>query len=162
MRRLMTINDFEEQVISEFKALPFEYLFLIKDKEVIDTVVSQWVKNQSYDDYLNYVTAVLSLKNEHLYIDNRRYCLDVSRSLLDEMIVSFAESFFYDEKSVYEWDIQPFTRGKAKGRVEPLNLRNFFTDIFDVSYDRIYVNNEGTLSRLYNITGDDKYLRGEI
>lgn len=169
-RNLMTTADFCSLVISNFTSLPLKSLFLLSDDD-IESICNQWIKNQSHLEYQQYMTAVLTLKDGNL-LHNGTYCFFVSRNLLDETIVSLAESFFYDDKFAsnsenpylsHEPNIgQPFTKGSFKNRIWKDDLLYYFQEVFDKIYERDYNGINNTLSYLYSLTGDKRYITGEL
>lgn len=153
---ILTKDEFFVYIRDSIVNLPLKEMFYVDDW-YIDRLITNWQTLKFESDYRKYIFGLLMLPKNLKQLDIDLMLWNVVRSLVDEMIVSLAEGFYYDEmESVIGETIyfEPFKR--YKGHEIDKQKVTYFLDILDTIYSRV---EEGfdTLSWIRSAV-DEEYL----
>ena len=157
---ILTKDEFFAYIRDSIVNLPLKEMFYVDDW-YIDRLITNWQTLKFESDYRKYIFGLLMLPKNLKQLDIDLMLWNVVRSLVDEMIVSLAEGFYYDEmESVIGETIyfEPFKR--YKGHEIDKQKVTYFLDILDTIYGRV---EEGfdTLSWIRSAVDED-YLLQEV
>lgn len=157
---ILTKDEFFAYIRDSIVNLPLKEMFYVDDW-YIDRLITNWQTLKFESDYRKYIFGLLMLPKNLKQLDIDLMLWNVVRSLVDEMIVSLAEGFYYDEmESVIGETIyfEPFKR--YKGHEIDKQKVTYFLDILDTIYGRV---DEGfdTLSWIRSAV-DEEYLLQEV
>ena len=157
---ILTKDEFFAYIRDSIVNLPLKEMFYVDDW-YIDRLITNWQTLKFESDYRKYIFGLLMLPKNLKQLDIDLMLWNVVRSLVDEMIVSLAEGFYYDEmESVIGETIyfEPFKR--YKGHEIDKQKVTYFLDILDTIYGRV---EEGfdTLSWIRSAV-DEEYLLQEV
>lgn len=154
---ILTKDEFFAYIRDSIVNLPLKEMFYVDDW-YIDRLITNWKTLKFESDYRKYIFGLLMLPKNLKQLDIDLMLWNVVRSLVDEMIVSLAEGFYYDEmESVIGETIyfEPFKR--YKGHEIDKQKVTYFLDILDTIYGRV---EEGfdTLSWIRSAVDEDYLL----
>lgn len=153
---ILSKDDFYNAVVDNLRNLPVQDIFRIEDL-YIDRLIESWTRVKFDEEYREYIFWLLMISDNVGKIDSDLYIWKVTRGLVDELVISLAEGFYYDDKMTIMGEIVPFTPYMNYINMNKDRLMYFF-DIVDTIYERYYVNTESTLEQLRKIMGKD-YLK---
>lgn len=153
---ILSRDDFHDAVVGNLCNLPLQEIFCIEDW-YIDRLIKSWTRVKFDEEYKKYIFGLLMVSDKVGKLDSELYMWKITRSLVDELIVSLAEGFYYDDKLSIIGENIPFTPYANYIDMDKDRLLYFF-DIVDTIYDRYYVNTESTLDQIRKIMGKD-YLK---
>ena len=153
---ILSKDDFYDAVIDNIRKLPLQDIFGI-DEWYIERLMEAWRRVKFEDEYKNYIFSLLTVPDKVVMLDSELYLWKKTRELVDELVISLAERFYYDDKISIIGETIPFDPYTGKKDIDKDKLLYFF-DIVDTIYERYYVNTESTLDQLRHIMGKD-YLK---
>nr|DAR03350.1 MAG TPA: hypothetical protein [Caudoviricetes sp.] len=153
---ILSRDDFYNAVVDNLRNLPVQDIFRIEDL-YIDRLIESWTRVKFDEEYREYIFWLLMISDNVGKIDSDLYIWKVTRGLVDELVISLAEGFYYDDKMTIMGETVPFTPYMNYINMNKDRLMYFF-DIVDTIYERYYVNTESTLEQLRKIMGKD-YLK---
>ena len=153
---ILSKDDFYDAVIDNIRKLPLQDIFGI-DEWYIERLMEGWRRVKFEDEYKNYIFGLLMVPDKVVMLDSELYLWKKTRELVDELVISLAEGFYYDDKISIIWETIPFDPYTGQKDIDKDKLLYFF-DIIDTIYERYYVNTESTLDQLRHIMGKD-YLK---
>lgn len=153
---ILSKDDFYNAVVDNLRNLPVQDIFRIEDL-YIDRLIESWTRVKFDEEYREYIFWLLMISDNVGKIDSDLYIWKVTRGLVDELVISLAEGFYYDDKMTIMGETVPFTPYMNYINMNKDRLMYFF-DIVDTIYERYYVNTESTLEQLRKIMGKD-YLK---
>lgn len=153
---ILSKDDFYNAVVDNLRNLPVQDIFRIEDL-YIDRLIESWTRVKFDEEYREYIFWLLMISDNIGKIDSDLYIWKVTRGLVDELVISLAEGFYYDDKMTIMGEAVPFTPYMNYINMNKDRLMYFF-DIVDTIYERYYVNTESTLEQLRKIMGKD-YLK---
>ena len=134
---ILTKDGFYTYIQDSIVNLPLKEMFYVDDW-YIDRLLTNWKAFKFESDYRKYIFGLLMLPKNLKQLDIDLMLWNVVRSLVDEMILSLAEGFYYDEmESVIGETIyfEPFK--KYKGHDIDNAKINYFLEILDTIYGRV-------------------------
>lgn len=134
---VLTKVDFDDYIVTSIRKLPLKELFFIDDW-YIDRLIKNWRQVYLDIEYRKYIAGLLTVPKEVMSVDIDLLLWFVVRKIVDELIISLAEGFYYDEmESVIGEKIhfEPFNHYKDFV-VEEYKI-SYFLDVLDTVYDRL-------------------------
>lgn len=134
---VLTKVDFDDYIVTSIRKLPLKELFFIDDW-YIDRLIKNWRQVYLDIEYRKYIAGLLTVPKEVMRVDIDLLLWFVVRKIVDELIISLAEGFYYDEmESVIGEKIhfEPFNH--YKGFVVEEYKISYFLDVLDTVYDRL-------------------------
>lgn len=153
---ILSKDDFYDAVIDNIRKLPLQNIFGI-DEWYIERLMEAWRRVKFEDEYKNYIFSLLMVPDKVVMLDSELYLWKKTRELVDELVISLAEGFYYDDKISIIGETIPFDPYTGQKDIDKDKLLYFF-DIVDTIYERYYVNTESTLEQIRHIMGKD-YLK---
>lgn len=153
---ILSKDDFYDAVIDNIRKLPLQDIFGI-DEWYIERLMEAWRRVKFEDEYKNYIFSLLMVPDKVVMLDSELYLWKKTRELVDELVISLAEGFYYHSKISIIGETIPFDPYTGQKDIDRDKLMYFF-DIVDTIYERYYVNTESTLDQLRHIIGKD-YLK---
>lgn len=153
---ILTKVEFDDYIVTSIRKLPLKELFFIDDW-YIDRLITNWRRTSLDSEYRNYIAGLLTVPKNVQILDINLLLWFVVRKIVDELIISLAEGFYYDEmESVIGEKIhfEPFNHHKD-AVVDEHKVR-YFLDVLDTVYDRIDKGHD-TLSWIREVV-DPNYL----
>ena len=153
---ILSKDDFYDAVIDNIRKLPLKDIFGI-DEWYIERLMQGWRMVKFEEEYKKYVFELLMISDKVGALNSELYMWKKTRELVDELVISLAEGFYYDDKISIIGETIPFDPYVDHMDMTKDKLRYFF-DIVDTIYERYYVNTESTLEQIRKIMGKD-YLK---
>lgn len=153
---ILTKIEFDDYIVTSIRKLPLKELFFIDDW-YINRLITNWRRTYLDSEYRKYIAGLLTVPKESMMLDIDLLLWFVVRKMVDELIVSLAEGFYYDEmESVIGEKIhfEPFNHHKD-AKVDDHKIR-YFLDVLDTVYDRVD-KGQDTLSWIREVV-DPNYL----
>ena len=93
---VLSKEEFYDTVVQNIQNLPLQEMFFI-DKWYIDRLIKNWTKLKFEEDYRRYIFGLLMVDDNTEKLDSELCLWNVSRNMVDELIATLAEGFYYDE-----------------------------------------------------------------
>ncbi|WP_455049641.1 hypothetical protein [Granulicatella adiacens] len=151
---VLTKIEFDDYIVTSIRKLPLKELFFIDDW-YIDRLITNWRRTYLDSEYRQYIAGLLTVPKDVKILDIDLLLWFVVRRIVDELIISLAEGFYYDEmESVIGERIhfEPFNHHKD-AVVDEHKVR-YFLDVLDTVYDRVDKGHD-TLSWIREVVNPD-------
>ncbi len=152
---ILSRDDFYDAVVGNLRNLPLQEIFCIEDW-YIDRLIKSWTRVKFDEEYKKYIFGLLMVSDKVGKLDSELCIWNITRSLVDELIICLAEGFYYDNFHTTIGEnlmIQPFERFPYE-TLDNEKIK-YFLDIIDTIYGRIDVGTWDTLTWLRNTLGED-------
>lgn len=152
---ILSRDDFYDAVVGNLRNLPLQEIFCIEDW-YIDRLIKSWTRVKFDEEYKKYIFGLLMVSDKVGKLDSELCIWNITRSLVDELIICLAEGFYYDNFQTTIGEnlmILPFERYPYPP-IDDGQIK-YFLDIIDTIYGRIDVGTWDTLTWLRNTLGDD-------
>lgn len=152
---ILSRDDFYDAVVGNLRSLPLKAIFCIEDW-YIDRLIKSWTRVKFDEEYKKYIFGLLMVSDKVGKLDSELCIWNVTRSLVDELIICLAEGFYYDNFQTTIGEnlmILPFERYPYPP-IDDEQIK-YFLDIIDTIYGRVEVGTWDTLTWLRNTLGDD-------
>ena len=93
---VLSKEEFYDTVVQNIRKLPLQELFFIDDW-YIGRLIRNWTKLKFEEDYRRYIFGLLMVSDNTEKLDSEICLWNISRNMVDELIASLAEGFYYDE-----------------------------------------------------------------
>lgn len=152
---VLSKEEFYDTVVQNIQNLPLKELFFIDDW-YIHRLIRNWTNLKFEEDYRRYIFGLLMVSDNTEKLDSELCLWNISRNMVDELIASLAEGFYYDEmESIMGENLwfEPFAHPKEHA-VDKEHIR-YFLDVIDTIYNRVDTNEWDTLTWLRYFLGED-------
>ena len=152
---VLSKEEFYDTVVQNIRKLPLKELFFIDDW-YIGRLIRNWTKLKFEEDYRRYIFGLLMVSDNTEKLDSELCLWNISRNMVDELITSLAEGFYYDEmESIMGENLwfEPFAHPKEYA-VDKEHIR-YFLDVIDTIYNRVDTNEWDTVTWLRYYLGED-------
>ena len=152
---VLSKEEFYDTVVQNIQNLPLKELFFIDDW-YIHRLIRNWTNLKFEEDYRRYIFGLLMVSDNTEKLDSELCLWNISRNMVDELIASLAEGFYYDEmESIMGENLwfEPFAHPKEHA-VDKEHIR-YFLDVIDTIYNRVDTNDWDTLTWLRYYLGED-------
>lgn len=158
---ILSSNDFKNQIIANIRSMDLQNIFMIEDF-YIDRLITSWCENKAQEDYKSYLNMMMTIPENLEFIDLDGLLFKLSRRLVDELVFTLTESFYYEDIGMnisedtfypYEEERQTVQRKHDKESIK------YFLSVIDVMFDRLYVETPTTKELLQKALQDNTYLR---
>lgn len=152
---ILSRDDFYDAVVGNLRNLPLQEIFCIEDW-YIDRLIKSWTRVKFDEEYKKYIFGLLMVSDKVGKLDSELCIWNITRSLVDELIICLAEGFYYDSFQTTIGEnlmIQPFERYPYPP-IDDEQIK-YFLDIIDTIYGRVEVGTWDTLTWLRNTLGED-------
>ena len=152
---ILSRDDFYDAVVGNLRNLPLQGIFCIEDW-YIDRLIKSWTRVKFDEEYKKYIFGLLMVSDKVGKLDSELCIWNITRSLVDELIICLAEGFYYDNFQTTIGEnlmIQPFERYPYPP-IDDEQIK-YFLDIIDTIYGRVEVGTWDTLTWLRNTLGED-------
>lgn len=152
---VLSKDEFYDTIVTNVRNLPLKELFFIDDW-YIDRLIRNWTVSKFEEDYKRYIFGLLMVSDNTEKLDCDLCIWNISRNMVDELISSLAEGFYYDEmESVIGEKLWFEPYAHPKEHVVDKEHILYFLDVIDTIYNRIDAGQWDTLTWLRNYLGED-------
>jgi hypothetical protein len=152
---VLSKEEFYDTVVQNIRKLPLQELFFIDDW-YIGRLIRNWTNLKFEEDYRRYIFGLLMVSDNTEKLDSELCLWNISRNMVDELIASLAEGFYYDEmESIMGENLwfEPFAHPKEYA-VDKEHII-YFLDVIDTIYNRVDTNEWDTVTWLRYYLGED-------
>lgn len=158
---ILSSNDFKNQIIANIRSMDLQNVFMIEDF-YIDRLITSWCEHQAQEDYKSYLNMMMTIPDNLEFIDLEGLLFKLSRRLVDELVLTLTESFYYEDigMNISEDTFHPYEEDRQTAYVKrDKESIKYFLSVIDVMFDRIYVGTSTTKELLQQALQDNTYLR---
>lgn len=150
---VLTKIEFDDYIVTSIRKLPLKELFFIDDW-YIDRLITNWRRTYLDSEYRQYIAGLLTVPKDVKILDIDLLLWFVVRRIVDELIISLAEGFYYDEMESVIGERIHFEPFNHKDAVVDEHKVRYFLDVLDTVYDRVDKGHD-TLSWIREVVNPD-------